>query len=72
MWRYIALAALLSLSLGQGLWNKSMGHVELDMNKYDHQEIQDLDNLSKNFYNKMCRDVGRKDGCYKWVDLKGV
>lgn len=53
------------------LWDKSMGSVTVDLDTYHHQEVQDLEDLAKNFYNNMCRQAGRKDGCYKYVDLKG-
>ena len=35
-------------------------------------DIKNLDNLAVQFYNNICHQNGRGDGCFKYVDLYGV
>lgn len=41
-------------------------------NDFKKTEVKDLEALAVQFYNAMCRQNGRQDGCYKWVDLHQV
>jgi hypothetical protein len=34
-------------------------------------QIKNLDNIAVEFFNNICRQQGRSDGCYKYVDLYG-
>jgi hypothetical protein len=35
-------------------------------------DIKNLDQLAVQFYNNICKSVGRGDFCFKYVDLQGV
>ena len=36
-----------------------------------YADIKNLDNLAAAYFNQICRDNGRGDGCYDWVDING-
>ena len=36
-----------------------------------YADIKNLENLAVAYFNQMCRDHGRSDGCFKYVDIYG-
>ena len=63
-------ATLLFLTMGQSIFDNRPPVPVIDVpNDYNKQEVKDLENLAVQFYQAMCRQNGRKDNCFKWVDI---